>query len=105
MSPPLVLDRVNEELAGRQGENSDLASAIRERLARFHSQMMDLRDALNEAVNNTAVAAEINNINEKTLEDNQVSWEINDAGKVTTVRKSDINFLSLSSPFLSHRGR
>uniref|UniRef100_A0AAQ4S3F6 Laminin subunit alpha-5 n=1 Tax=Gasterosteus aculeatus aculeatus TaxID=481459 RepID=A0AAQ4S3F6_GASAC len=76
-----LLDRVNEELAGRQGENSDLASAIRERLARFHSQMMDLRDALNEAVNNTAVAAEINNINEKTLEDNQVSWEINDAGQ------------------------
>ncbi|XP_049919958.1 laminin subunit alpha-5 isoform X1 [Epinephelus moara] len=66
-----LLDRVNKELAGRHGENSDLSKAIRDRLSRFHSEMMDLRDALNEAVNNTARAAEINNINEKTLEDNQ----------------------------------
>lgn len=73
LCPLLVLDRVNKELAGRHGENSDLAKAIRDRLARFHSQMMDLRDALNQAVNNTARAAEINNVNEKTLEDNQVS--------------------------------
>uniref|UniRef100_A0A8C2ZML6 Laminin subunit alpha-5 n=1 Tax=Cyclopterus lumpus TaxID=8103 RepID=A0A8C2ZML6_CYCLU len=72
MAAQKLLDRVNKELAGRQGENSDLANAIRERLARFHSEMMDLRDALNEAVNNTARAAEINNVNEKTLEDNQV---------------------------------
>uniref|UniRef100_A0A8C2ZNF1 Laminin subunit alpha-5 n=1 Tax=Cyclopterus lumpus TaxID=8103 RepID=A0A8C2ZNF1_CYCLU len=79
VSKPILLDRVNKELAGRQGENSDLANAIRERLARFHSEMMDLRDALNEAVNNTARAAEINNVNEKTLEDNQVGWkEVND---------------------------
>lgn len=68
------MDRVNEQMAGPQGENNDLAEAIRERLNRFHSQMMDLRDALNEAVNNTARAAEINNINEKSLEDNKVSW-------------------------------
>ncbi len=73
----LVLDRVNKQLVGRQGENSDLANEIRDRLTRFHSEMMDLRDALNEAVNNTARAAEINNINEKSLEDSKVSWEIN----------------------------
>lgn len=73
--PLLVLDRVNKELAGRHGENNDLAKAIRDRLTRFHSEMMDLRDALNEAVNNTARAAEINNANEKTLEDNKVSWK------------------------------
>ncbi|XP_035864341.1 laminin subunit alpha-5 isoform X2 [Sander lucioperca] len=66
-----LLDRVNKELAGLQGENSNLAKGIRERLSRFHSDMMDLRDALNQAVNNTARAAEINNGNEKTLEDNQ----------------------------------
>ncbi|XP_022051460.2 laminin subunit alpha-5 isoform X1 [Acanthochromis polyacanthus] len=65
-----LLDRVNKELAGRQGENNDLAKAIRDRLSHFHSQMMDLRDALNEAVNNTARAAEINNANEKMLESN-----------------------------------
>lgn len=50
-----------------------MAKAIKDRLNRFHSEMMDLRDALNEAVNNTARAAEINNVNEKTLEDNKVS--------------------------------
>ncbi|XP_073325739.1 laminin subunit alpha-5 [Pagrus major] len=66
-----LLDRVNKELAGRQGENNDLAKTIRDHLTRFHSEMMDLRDALNEAVNNTARAAEINNVNEKTLEDNK----------------------------------
>ncbi|XP_034550802.1 laminin subunit alpha-5 [Notolabrus celidotus] len=65
-----LLDRVNKELANRQGDNVDLAKTIRDRLARFNSEMMDLRDALNEAVNNTARAAEINNANEKTLEDN-----------------------------------
>uniref|UniRef100_A0A8C9YTX6 Laminin A chain n=1 Tax=Sander lucioperca TaxID=283035 RepID=A0A8C9YTX6_SANLU len=81
-----LLDRVNKELAGLQGENSNLAKGIRERLSRFHSDMMDLRDALNQAVNNTARAAEINNGNEKTLEDNQVSWETNsnrEGGAVT----------------------
>ncbi|XP_045913044.1 laminin subunit alpha-5 isoform X2 [Micropterus dolomieu] len=66
-----LLDRVNKQLAGPHGDNKDLAKAIRDRLARFHSEMMDLRDALNEAVNNTARAAEINNVNEKTLEDNK----------------------------------
>lgn len=73
----LVLDRVNKELAGRQIGNDDVAKAIKDRLTRLHSQMMDLRDALNEAVNKTARAAEINNVNEKTLEDNKVSLEIN----------------------------
>ncbi|XP_047186725.1 laminin subunit alpha-5 isoform X2 [Scophthalmus maximus] len=66
-----LLDHVNKALAGRHGQNKDLAKAIRDRLARFHSEMMDLRDALNEAVNNTARAAEINNVNEKNLEDNK----------------------------------
>ncbi|XP_030280261.1 laminin subunit alpha-5 isoform X2 [Sparus aurata] len=70
-----LLDRVNKELAGRQGENNDLAKTIRDRLTRFNSEMMDLRDALNEAVNNTARASELNNINEKTLEDNKRKME------------------------------
>uniref|UniRef100_UPI0037E9B905 laminin subunit alpha-5 n=1 Tax=Semicossyphus pulcher TaxID=241346 RepID=UPI0037E9B905 len=70
-----LLDRVNKELAGRQGGNNDLAKDIRDRLSRLHSEMMDLRDALNEAVNNTARAAEINNVNEKTLEDNKRRME------------------------------
>ncbi|KAM6924368.1 laminin subunit alpha-5 [Xenentodon cancila] len=65
-----LLDRVNKELAGRQEENSDLANTIRQHLAHFQSQMMDLRDALNGAQNNTGRAVELNSVNEKTLEDN-----------------------------------
>lgn len=68
-----VLDRVHKELADRQQENKNLTKETRDRLARFHSDLMDLREFLNEAVNNTATAAELNNVNEKTLEDNQVS--------------------------------
>ncbi|CAN9515277.1 unnamed protein product [Ophioblennius macclurei] len=64
-----LLDRVNHELAGRQGDNEDLVQTIRDQLNHFHSQMMDLRDALNQAVNNTARAAEVNNANQKSLED------------------------------------
>ncbi|MEQ2217072.1 hypothetical protein XENOCAPTIV_012982, partial [Xenoophorus captivus] len=63
-----LLDRVNMELANRQEENLNLTQAIRDRLLRFRSEMIDLRDALNEAVNNTARAAELNSVNEKTLE-------------------------------------
>ncbi|XP_067382208.1 laminin subunit alpha-5 isoform X2 [Channa argus] len=70
-----LLDRVNKDLMSHQDANNDLAKAIRNRLSRFHSEMMDLRDALNKAVNNTARAAEINNINEKTLEDNMRTIE------------------------------
>lgn len=61
--------------------NNDSAKAIRDRLARLHSEMMDLRDALNEAVNNTARAAEINNVNEKNLEDSQVRWEVKEGSE------------------------
>uniref|UniRef100_A0A7N6B1R5 Laminin subunit alpha-5 n=1 Tax=Anabas testudineus TaxID=64144 RepID=A0A7N6B1R5_ANATE len=77
LHPRLVLDRVNKELASSQKENSDLSKAIRDRLARFHSDMMDLRDTLNKAVNNTATAAEINSVNEKGLEDTK-QREVND---------------------------
>ncbi|XP_035998362.1 laminin subunit alpha-5 [Fundulus heteroclitus] len=64
-----LLDRVNEELANHQAENLNLTKAIRDRLLRFLSEMMDLREALNEAVNNTGRAAELNSVNEKLLEE------------------------------------
>ena len=75
LRPLSVLARVNKELVNRQTDNTDQGQAIRDRLARFHSELMDLRDALNEAVNNTARADEINNMNEKALEDSQVRWD------------------------------
>ncbi|XP_068161173.1 laminin subunit alpha-5 isoform X2 [Antennarius striatus] len=71
MEAEKLLDRVTKELAGRQRENEDSARDIRDHLTRIHSQMMDLRDALNEAVNNTARAADLNSLNEETLKDNQ----------------------------------
>lgn len=71
-----VLDRVNKHLAARQQETDDAAAAIRTRLNRLHSEMMDLRDALNDAINNTAKAEEVNDANEKNLEDHQVSLDM-----------------------------
>ncbi|XP_006810083.1 laminin subunit alpha-5-like, partial [Neolamprologus brichardi] len=64
-----LLDRVSRQLVDRQEENDNLTRSISDRLSRLHADTMDLRDALNEAVNNTARAAEINNANEKSLDD------------------------------------
>lgn len=38
--------------------------------------MMELRDALNDAINNTARAEEVNDANEKNLEEHQVRLDI-----------------------------
>lgn len=66
-----LLARVQMQLTDRQLENENTTKAIRDRLNKFHSEMMDLRDALNEAVNTTARAAEINNANEEAIHDKQ----------------------------------
>lgn len=87
---------MNKQLAGRQQENNNSTKAIRDRLTRLHSEMMDLRDALNEAVNNTARAAEINNVNEKTLEDNQVSWEVSESSEGGRFKKVLLTLVSLA---------
>lgn len=79
---PSVLDRVNKHLAARQQETDDAVAAIRARLNRLHSEMMDLRDALNNAINNTARAEEVNDANKKNLEDHQVSLYMKDVQKV-----------------------
>lgn len=76
--PFSVLDRVNKHLAARQQETDDAASAIRTRLIGLHSEMMDLRDTLNSAVNNTAQAEKVNDANQKNLEDHQVSLDMKD---------------------------
>ncbi|KAK7884079.1 hypothetical protein WMY93_027202 [Mugilogobius chulae] len=64
-----LLDRVFDELANRQLDNENTTHWIKDQLNKFSSQMMDLRDALNEAVNNTARAEDINTNNEKAIED------------------------------------
>ncbi|XP_037833033.1 laminin subunit alpha-5 isoform X1 [Kryptolebias marmoratus] len=65
-----LLDRVHKVFGDRYEENNDLTKEIGDRLASFHSDLMDLRKVLNEVVNNTARASEVNNVNEKTLEEN-----------------------------------
>ncbi|XP_037539701.1 laminin subunit alpha-5 [Nematolebias whitei] len=70
-----LLDRVHKELANLHAESQNLTKEIRDRLEHLHSDLMDLREVLNEAVNNAARAAELNNLNEKTLEDSNMRIE------------------------------
>ncbi|KAM6977721.1 laminin subunit alpha-5 [Aplochiton taeniatus] len=66
-----LLERVKAEIVSRQRDNEGLSLGTRDRLSRFHLQLMDLRDALNEAVSNTAHTSETNNVNELTLEESR----------------------------------
>ncbi|XP_066526408.1 laminin subunit alpha-5 isoform X2 [Hoplias malabaricus] len=66
-----LMDRVKEEMAGRVAANEATVQAIKDKLNKFHQELMSLRDALNEAVNKTALAVEANNVNQKRLEENQ----------------------------------
>ncbi|XP_063064918.1 laminin subunit alpha-5 isoform X2 [Engraulis encrasicolus] len=66
-----ILDRVQAEMANRTAANDDKADEIADHLKKFKEQLMDLRDALNDAVKNTAGAAELNNMNQKMLEEIQ----------------------------------
>uniref|UniRef100_F7GGL1 Laminin subunit alpha-5 n=1 Tax=Monodelphis domestica TaxID=13616 RepID=F7GGL1_MONDO len=64
-----LLNRVQSQLTSRWEESQALASSIRERLAQHNSQLMDLRDALNEAVNKTRLTEELNSRNQGYLEE------------------------------------
>ncbi|KAJ8257343.1 hypothetical protein GJAV_G00184600 [Gymnothorax javanicus] len=64
-----LVERVKAELVKRLSGNQNNVAEIRARLGKFHTELMDLRDALNEAVNNTAQAADTNNMNMKRLEE------------------------------------
>ncbi|XP_039575088.1 laminin subunit alpha-5 isoform X1 [Passer montanus] len=66
-----LLHRVKSELHARWQSNQDLVSSIQERLAQHSSQLMDLRDALNEAVNKTRQTEELNSLNRNNLEESQ----------------------------------
>ncbi|KTG35339.1 hypothetical protein cypCar_00020114, partial [Cyprinus carpio] len=66
-----LVDRVQNEIANRTLNNEAVAENIRNKLNQFNQQLMDLRDAMNEAVKNTANATEANNINEKRMEELQ----------------------------------
>lgn len=66
-----LLERVKNELRKHWEENKKLTELTRDQLTSFVSKLMDLRDALNEAVNNTRTANDLNNINEIGLEDHK----------------------------------
>uniref|UniRef100_H0ZBT3 Laminin subunit alpha 5 n=1 Tax=Taeniopygia guttata TaxID=59729 RepID=H0ZBT3_TAEGU len=66
-----LLHRVKSELHARWQSNQDLVSSIQEQLAQHSSQLMDLRDALNEAVNKTRQTEELNSLNRNNLEESQ----------------------------------
>uniref|UniRef100_A0A672R3F9 Laminin subunit alpha-5 n=1 Tax=Sinocyclocheilus grahami TaxID=75366 RepID=A0A672R3F9_SINGR len=65
----IVVDRVKNEIANQTLNNEAVAENIRNKLNQFNQQLMDLRDAMNEAVKNTANAVEANNIHEKRMEE------------------------------------
>ncbi|XP_061114000.1 laminin subunit alpha-5 isoform X1 [Conger conger] len=70
-----LVERVKEELGKRLSVNQDQVQHIKEKLGTYHTELMDLRDALNEAVNNTAQAADTNNMNMKRLEESKQKVE------------------------------
>lgn len=67
-----MVDRVKNEITNRTLNNEAVAENVKNKLNQFNQQLMDLRDALNEAVNNTANAVEANNVNQKRMEELQV---------------------------------
>lgn len=68
-----VMARVQEQLTSFWEENQALATHIRDQLAQYESGLMDLREALNHAVNTTREADELNSRNEERLREALVS--------------------------------
>ncbi|XP_062872234.1 laminin subunit alpha-5 [Trichomycterus rosablanca] len=66
-----LMDRVKTEIADRVAANQDTVKSIQEKLKKFHEELMNMRDFLNEAVSKTALTTETNNINQKRLEQNK----------------------------------
>ncbi|XP_051914619.1 laminin subunit alpha-5 isoform X3 [Hippocampus zosterae] len=66
-----LLERVDKDLARRQEDNVNVGETAKEFLSRIHNGMMALRDALNESINKTAQATEVNNSNQKMLQDSK----------------------------------
>ncbi|XP_036862294.2 laminin subunit alpha-5 isoform X1 [Manis javanica] len=64
-----LLARVQEQLTSHWEGNQALASGIRAQLAQHEASLMDLREALNQAVGTTREAEELNSHNQKRLEE------------------------------------
>ncbi|XP_058846993.1 LOW QUALITY PROTEIN: laminin subunit alpha-5-like [Acipenser ruthenus] len=66
-----LLGRVDNDMAKRSKENDGLVDDIRDQLTKYNTELMDLRDALNEAVNQTAQVEDLNNRNENLLDESR----------------------------------
>ncbi|XP_059569197.1 laminin subunit alpha-5 isoform X3 [Alligator mississippiensis] len=66
-----LLHRVQNELHSKGEANRALVNNIRDRLTQYNSELMDLRDALNEAVNKTRQTEDLNSMNLNNLEESQ----------------------------------
>ncbi|XP_029467612.1 laminin subunit alpha-5 isoform X2 [Rhinatrema bivittatum] len=66
-----LLDQVKNEMSNKSETNQDLLNNIKDRLAKHSSELMDLRDALNEAVNKTRQTDDMNSLNQNHLEETQ----------------------------------
>ncbi|KAG8447132.1 hypothetical protein GDO86_014548 [Hymenochirus boettgeri] len=67
-----LLDRVKLELVSSLQTNQDLLDKIKKGLDTYSSEVMDLRDALNEAVNKTRQSEDLNSLNQNHLEDHSL---------------------------------
>ncbi|KAM9296559.1 laminin subunit alpha-5 [Gastrophryne carolinensis] len=67
-----VLERVKAELQSAGKQNQDLLNLIKNQLDTYNSEVMDLRDAMNEALNKTIETEGLNNQNYNNLEENKV---------------------------------
>ncbi|XP_042318376.1 laminin subunit alpha-5, partial [Sceloporus undulatus] len=66
-----LLDRVKTELFNKLESNQELVNSINDQLDQYSSELMDLRDALNEAVNKTRQTEDLNSLNRNHLEETQ----------------------------------
>lgn len=69
-----LMARVQEQLTNVWEENQSLATHIRDQLAQYEAGLMDLREALNRAVNTTQEADELHSRNQERLEE-ALQWK------------------------------
>lgn len=69
-----LMARVQEQLTNLWEENQSLATQIRDQLAQYEAGLMDLREALNHAVNTTREADELNSLNQERLKE-ALQWK------------------------------
>ncbi|CAM2101855.1 unnamed protein product [Caretta caretta] len=66
-----LLPRMKSKLYSKWESNQDLVKSIKDLLAQYSLELMDLRDAVNEAVNKTRQTEDLNSLNRNNLEEIQ----------------------------------